>query len=73
MKPYAWINVNDEYKIMFDDELPTHYPEAWMPLYANPIKELTDNEIVDISAEFLAPKNCNIYTFARAILRKAQE
>ena len=71
MKPYAWINVNDEYKIMFDDELPTHYPEAWMPLYT--LKELTDDEIVDIGTEFLAPKDCDIYTFARAILKKAQE
>jgi hypothetical protein len=37
------------------------------------IKELTDDEIVDIGTEFLAPENCDIYTFARAILRKAQE
>ena len=44
-----------------------------IPLYTNPIKELTDEEILDIGTEFLAPKNCDIYTFARAILRKAQE
>ena len=37
------------------------------------LKELTDDEIVDIGTEFLAPKNCDIFTFARAILRKAQE
>jgi prefoldin subunit 5 len=36
-------------------------------------KELTDDEIVDIGTEFLAPKDCDIFTFARAILRKAQE
>jgi hypothetical protein len=36
-------------------------------------KDLTDDEIVDIGTEFLAPKDCNIFTFARAILRKAQE
>jgi len=72
-EPYAWINVNDEYKILFDDELPNYYPEAWMPLYAHPARELTDDEIVDIGTEFLAPKNCDIFTFARAILRKAQE
>ena len=41
--------------------------------YTHPVKELTDDEIVDIGTEFLAPKNCDIYTFARAILRKAQE
>jgi hypothetical protein len=37
------------------------------------IKDLTDDEIVDIGTKFLAPKNCDIFTFARAILRKAQE
>ena len=37
------------------------------------MRELTDEEIVDIGTEFLAPKDCDIYTFARAILRKAQE
>jgi hypothetical protein len=36
-------------------------------------KELTKEEISDIRDEFLAPKDCDIYTFARAILRKAQE
>ena len=37
------------------------------------MRELTDEEIVDIGTEFLAPKDCDIYTFARAILRKASE
>ena len=45
----------------------------WQPLYTHPVKELTDDEIVDIGTEFLAPKDCDIYTFARAILRKASE
>ena len=44
-----------------------------IPLYTHPVKELTDEEIVDIGTEFLAPKDCDIYTFARAILRKASE
>jgi len=76
MKPYAWINVNDEYKILFDDELPTYYPQAWMPLYNHPVKTLTDEEILKIHAEnpfkdgYL---NNNLIEFARAILRKAQE
>jgi hypothetical protein len=75
MKPYAWINVNDEYKILFDDELPTYYPQAWMPLYTHPVKTLTDEEILKIHAEnpfkdgYL---NNNLIEFARAILRKAQ-
>ena len=46
-KPYAWINVNDEYKILFDDELPNAYPTAWIPLYIHPIKELTDKVMVE--------------------------
>jgi len=75
MKPYAWINVNDEYKILFDDELPTYYPQAWMPLYTHPVKTLTDEEILKIHAEnpfkdgYL---NNNLIEFAKAILRKAQ-
>ena len=44
-----------------------------VPLYTHPVKELTDDEIVDIGTEFLAPKDCDIFTFARAILRKAQK
>jgi hypothetical protein len=35
--------------------------------------DLTDDEIRDICTKYLAPKDCNIFTFARAILRKAQE
>ena len=36
-------------------------------------KDLTDAEIMEVCTEFLAPKNGNIFGFARAILRKAQE
>jgi len=68
-EPYAWINVNDEYKILFDDELPNYYPEAWMPLYTHPAKTLTDEEII---SEWIG-NDRNYYNFAKAILRKAQE
>lgn len=37
------------------------------------IKDLTDEEISDIRDQFLSQKECDIYIFARAILRKAQE
>jgi hypothetical protein len=37
------------------------------------LKDLTDDEIRDICNKHLAPKDCNIFTFARAILKKAQE
>jgi hypothetical protein len=77
MKPYAWINVNDEYKIMFDDELPTHYPEAWIPLYTHPAKELTNEEIIGCWEGVDPPEECWIadehrILFAKAILRKAK-
>ena len=35
--------------------------------------ELTYEEISDIRDKYLAPKECDIYTFARAILQKASE
>jgi len=71
-EPYAWINVNDEYKILFDDELPNYYPEAWMPLYTHPAKTLTDEEIAEVSKDFYLSDYVP-YDFVRAILRKAQE
>ena len=75
MKPYAWINVNDEYKILFDDELPTYYPQAWIPLYTHPAKTLTDEEIIEIgnAVTNLIDSNEGWIEFARAILKKAQE
>ena len=33
-------------------------------------KELTDEEIAKIRDEFLNPKGCDIYTFARAIEKR---
>jgi len=40
--------------------------------FVKPVKELTNEEISDIRDEFFAPDGCNIYTFARALLKKAQ-
>jgi hypothetical protein len=74
MKPYAWINVNDEYKILFDDELPLCYPQAWIPLYTHPAKTLTDEEIDNLIADVVEkPTDEDLYDFAIAILKKAQE
>ena len=42
------------------------------PLYTHPAKEPTNEEISDIRDQFFAPDGCNIYTFARALLKKAQ-
>jgi len=80
MKPYAWINVNDEYKILFDDELPTYYPQAWIPLYTHPVKELTDKEMKDLIQEYWGDVHIvdpdgflHEIAFIKAILKKAQE
>tara|TARA_R110000868_G_scaffold14240_1_gene66230 strand:+ start:971 stop:1207 length:237 start_codon:yes stop_codon:yes gene_type:complete len=35
------------------------------------VRELTDEEIANICKEHLAPKHCDIYTFARAILKES--
>ena len=68
-KPVAWTDGKGNY---FDKH--SFFPvDDLTPLYTHPVKELTDDEIVDIGTQFLAPKDCDIYTFARAILRKAQE
>ena len=41
-----------------------------IPLYTHPVKELTDEEILEVIKERETPSYMN---FARAILRKAQE
>ena len=67
MKPVAYIS---ESGILFK-ELPPDSMIKLTPLYA--MRELTDREIASVCKEHLAPKNCDIYTFARAILKKASE
>ena len=55
---------------------PETQPEEWIPLYTHPVKELTIEEIDEVSKEiFKGYKNFYHYqiNFARAILRKAQE
>jgi hypothetical protein len=59
--------------VMNPDILPTL--EEWR-LVCKMVKqqrELTYKEISDIRDKHLAPKDCNIYTFAKAILQKASE
>lgn len=58
---------------MNPDILPTQ--EEWR-LVCKMVKqqrELTNEEISDIRDKHLAPKYCDIYTFARAILKAASE
>jgi hypothetical protein len=67
MKPVAYIS---EDGVIFKEFVPDFIMEL-TPLYA--MHELTDREIASVCKEHLAPKNCDIYTFARAILLKASE
>jgi hypothetical protein len=67
MKPVAYIS---EDGVIFKEFVHDFIMEL-TPLYA--MHELTDREIASVCKEHLAPKNCDIYTFARAILLKASE
>ena len=45
-----------------------------IPLYTHPVKELTDEEIAELSEKHLDMDwQTGVFEFARAILRKAQE
>lgn len=44
-----------------------------IPLYTHPVKELTDEEIMDLWCDLLEDASKDIRIFARAILRKSQE
>ena len=48
---------------------------AWTPLYTHPVKELTDEEIYETWFNYGCgiPWTANTKTFARALVRKAQE
>jgi hypothetical protein len=62
-EPVAWMNAHGQF----------NKKETWLfpiPLYTHPVKELTDEEIMELS--YLTSDNDPI-VFARAILRKAQE
>ena len=75
-KPVAYINV-EERKLEWAEPITWHTPTIAkmdkIPLFAHLAKELTNAEISDICNKFLAPRGGSIFTFARAILRKAQE
>ena len=66
-EPVAWMSNGKEFYVQ------KNYCPDFIPLYTHPAKELTNEEISDIRDEFFAPDGCNIYTFAKALLKKAQE
>ena len=51
------------------------YPPVGTKLYTNPVKELTDEEIIKVYEDMLgvASAKGSAIDFARAILKKAQE
>ena len=68
-EPVAWMQVH------YKDNKPTKFSKVktWeddVPLYTHPVKELTDDEIIQTYADI---DGRGILEFARAILRKAQE
>ena len=67
-EPVAWINEHGEISVEEHWAYPT-------PLYTHPVKELTDEEIMNLATEVgWKPNALGLLTdFARAILRKAQE
>ena len=70
-KPVAWMSaVNGE--TVYVGYEPA---EGWLaiPLYTHPVKELTDEEIEQVWTEVTCQELNVPYSFARAILRKAQE
>ena len=73
-EPVAWM-VNDKiYQDIFEAE---HYSKftnkPMIPLYTHPVKELTDEEILEIYHDVYVKHHNDGIDFARAILRKAQE
>jgi hypothetical protein len=71
-EPVAWMD-----DLSFFTEQPDDM-DGVIPLYTHPVKELTDEEIAELSDKILCyqiydNKESGVFEFARAILRKAQE
>jgi hypothetical protein len=77
MKPvaYAMFRDGEYYDAIHPDEQAKTVGEYDIPLYTHPVKELTDEEIIDAwNDEWIVfGKDEKFIKFARAILRKAQE
>ena len=71
-EPVAWMQVPHK------DNKPTKFSlvKTWeddIPLYTNPMRELTDEEIQEIGKPFLGFVTYEELDFARAVLKKARE
>ena len=75
-EPVAIVNTNCENNIQWYDDNPKQHNGYF--LYTHPVKELTDEEIIEIGLLTTDPRFSHIESpllleFAKAILRKAQE
>jgi len=74
-EPVAWIG-KDELQFGFTDTRVTNEKESWddIPLYTHPSKDLTDEEIKELSEKHLDMDwQTGVIDFARAILKKANK
>lgn len=77
-KPVAWMDeetgcfVYSQYDY---EDLDEHGKDGLIPLYTHPVKELTDEEILEVWDEdcVVLDEDKLVIRFAKAILRKAQE
>ena len=72
-QPVAWMDYLEH-----SDVYDLNVSGRGIPLYSHPVKELTDEEIIEIGLLTTDPRFSHIESpllleFARAILRKAQE
>jgi hypothetical protein len=75
-EPVAWMyeKSNGASKLSFVKEKMLWEDMTETPLYTYPVKELTDEEIKELSEQHLDMDwQTGVIDFARAILRKAQE
>ena len=73
-EPVAWIRDGDDQLSLVRQKDDGYM--VWKPLYTHPVKELTDEEIIEIGLLTTDPRFSHIESpllleFARAILRKA--
>ena len=74
-EPVAWMN---KIATSWVTTTPDEFKDEWIPLYTHPVKELTDEEIIEIGLLTTDPRFSHIESpllleFAKAILRKASE
>jgi hypothetical protein len=70
-KPVAWFEQDPDMKSVWY-QADKNAPNA-IPLYTHPVKELTDEEILQFQDKVPYTLGSDLIEFARAILRKAQE